>query len=318
MLGVRLSLLAALVFEGSTLLATQAKAAWAASPWQDDPYHAVLCLTQIMVPLLAVVITVRLFAWRAPGSRDRASQSVRAAEAMTTLVWITLASEWIAVVGRQHMKIWGSLTALLIGGLVVTTVLAIAAGAALLRCRRPSGERWEHDWLDDAILIAQMIPALRGRVGSRQAAWLRRHAIAVFAELSALVGAAVAAAQAVGEGITSPLAIAWFWLVVTAALFAFSVMSNRVAGFVACIAHSQVRRTAEMSVVAGSIALLVATAFHDALWAVVGTGPLTSLTDLVALTVACVLVTAALTAAALLAGRWGRAHTERDRREPPA
>ena len=49
------------------MLATQDKTAWAASPWREDPYHTVVSLAQFAVPMFALVIALRLLAWRAPG-----------------------------------------------------------------------------------------------------------------------------------------------------------------------------------------------------------------------------------------------------------
>jgi hypothetical protein len=43
------------------VLATQNKTVRAVSPWQDDPYNA----TQFVVPMLALVVALRLLAWRA-------------------------------------------------------------------------------------------------------------------------------------------------------------------------------------------------------------------------------------------------------------
>src|SRR4029078_1308378 len=45
-----------LLFMQLTALATQDQAIRAASPWQDDPYDAMVSLAQFTVPMLAVVI----------------------------------------------------------------------------------------------------------------------------------------------------------------------------------------------------------------------------------------------------------------------
>ena len=57
----------AVLFEALTVLETQDKTVRAASPWQDDPYDAVVSLAQFTVPILAVVLGLRLLAWRSPG-----------------------------------------------------------------------------------------------------------------------------------------------------------------------------------------------------------------------------------------------------------
>jgi hypothetical protein len=68
------SLGTACLFEVLTVLATQDKTVRAASPWQDDPYDAVVSLTQFAVPMLALVIALRLLAWRSPGGPDASSR----------------------------------------------------------------------------------------------------------------------------------------------------------------------------------------------------------------------------------------------------
>ncbi|MFJ9151976.1 hypothetical protein ACIRP7_28860 [Streptomyces sp. NPDC102270] len=76
---------AAAAFEALTVLETQDKTVRAASPWQDDPYDVMVSLVQFTVPMLALVIALRLLAWRAPGGADRARQTLRAAGVMLTL-----------------------------------------------------------------------------------------------------------------------------------------------------------------------------------------------------------------------------------------
>src|SRR5690242_5989993 len=155
------------LFEAATVLATQDRAVRAASPWQDDPYDVVVSHSQVAVPMLALVIGLRLLAWRAPGGPDRARQAVRAAAAMTALVGATVVTEWAAVAGGARASTWrtsrGGWTAALIGGLAVATVLAALTTALLARCRQPGGlaPRWRHDWLGDAVALGGRVPVLR-------------------------------------------------------------------------------------------------------------------------------------------------------------
>jgi hypothetical protein len=291
------------VFEVLTVLATQDKTARAASPWQDDPYDVVVSLAQFAVPVLALVIALRLLAWREPGGEDRARQTVRAAGAMITLVGLTLGSEWAAVAVKTPASFSGTWTAVLIGGLFVNTVLTVVAAVLLVRCRRPRGSAggWRHDWLGDAVFVCRRIPVLRRWATPRAAAWVRRRAMTVFVTLSTLAAATLTGAQAIGERWTDPLLIAWFLVVEATSDLAFCVISNAVAGFVARPPRTRARRVAEASVVAGCVAISLATAFRDALWPVFGTGSLTSVPALASLTLGAGAATALVTAGFLLA-----------------
>ncbi|WP_369392916.1 hypothetical protein AB5J72_39050 [Streptomyces sp. CG1] len=302
---IRAGLGVAGVFEAWTVLATQDKTVRAASPWQDDPYDVVVSLTQFTVPALALVIALRLLAWQAPGGPDRARQTVRAAAAMITLVGLTLATEWAAVAVKAP-SFTGTWASVLIGGLAVNSVLTVLVAVLLVRRRRGrgrAGERrsdWRHDWLGDAVFICGRIPVLRRLVGPDTADWVRRHAMTVFVVLSALAAAGITGAQAVGEGWTDPLLIAWMLIVVATSDLAFCVISNAVAGFVARPPRPRSRRIAEASVVAGCVAISGATAFRDTLWPLFGTGSLTSVPALAALTLGAGLTTSVATAALLL------------------
>ena len=126
-------------FEAAAVLATQDKTVRAVSPWQEDPYDAVVSLSQFAVPMLALVIALRLPAWRAPGGPDRAQQTIRAAGAMMTLIVTTLVFEWAAVIVGPHASSRGAWTSVLISGLVAASVLTMVVSTMLVRCRRPRG-----------------------------------------------------------------------------------------------------------------------------------------------------------------------------------
>jgi hypothetical protein len=290
-------------FEALTVLATQDKTVRAVSPWQDDPYDAVVSLAQFTVPMLGLVIGMRLFAWRAPGGPDRVQQTTRAAAAMITLVAVTLAFEWAALVGGAHAASWGPQTSVLVGGLVVASLLTVVMTLLLVRRRAPRGSsrRWQHDWLGDVVVVCRRIPVVRRWATPVAVTWIRRRAMAVFTTLSVLAAAVIIGFLAVGEGWTNPLLIAWALVVETTSNLAFCLVSNRVAGFIARPARSPSRHAAEASLLAGCVAVQVATAFRDVLWPVFGMGPLTSVVALAALTLGAGLAASLATAAALLA-----------------
>jgi hypothetical protein len=310
---VRASLGAAGVFEVLTVPEIQDKTIWAVSPWREDPYHTAVSLAEFAVPMLALAIVLRLLARRASGGPDRAQQMVRAAGVMTAMIGLTLAFEWVAVIGGIPASPWGTWTPVQVGGLAVTSVLTVAATVLLVRCRRHRGSsgRWQHDWLGDVVFVCRRIPVLRRWASPQAAAWARRHAMAMFVVLSMLAAAVFTGAQAIGERWTDPLLIAWMLIAETASNLAFCVISNAVAGFIARTPRTRPRRIAETSVVAGCVAILVAIAFHDALWSALGTGPLTS-PALAALTLGAGLTASLATAALLLAHASGATPQDRN------
>ncbi|GAA2125907.1 hypothetical protein [Actinomadura napierensis] len=281
----------ACLFEAMTVLATQDEDVRAVSPWQDDPYDAMVSLAQFAVPMLAAVIALRLLAWRAPGGPDRVRQTVRAAGAMTALVGLTLAFEWAAV--GTVRPAWG--TWVLIAGLAVNSVFTVVVAGMLARCRGTRG-RWRHDWLGDVLVVAQRIPVLRRWATPGAADLVRRHAMTVFVLAAALAAAGIVGALAIGERWTDPWLVAWALVIEFTSNLAFCVISNAVAGFIARPERTPARRAAEASVVAGCGAVQVAMAFREALWP----GPLTSVADLSALTLGAGAAATAVTGALLM------------------
>ncbi|WP_344612933.1 hypothetical protein [Dactylosporangium salmoneum] len=279
----------AAVFEALTVLATQDKPVRAVSPWQDDPYDVFVSQALLGVPLLAAVILARLPAWRSPGGVDRGQQTARAAGALTLLIGLALGAEWGAVAVRAHAPAWDGRTTALIAGLAVESVLALTVAGLLWRSRSPRGtaRAWRHDWLGD-VAGRWLSPAVVG--------WVRRRATVVFAAASVLAGAAVAGAQAIGEGLSDPLLIGWYFAVVVLSKYTFCVLTNAAAGFIARPPRTRAQRVAEVSVVAGTVALALMTAFRDPLWDAVTGGPVTTVPLLVTLTTGAGAAAAALTA----------------------
>ena len=286
----------AVAFTVLSILETQDKAIWASSPWKDDPYHTAVFLAPFAVAMLTGSMAVRLLARSASGGSDRTRQMVRAAAAVTTLVGATLGAEWVAVGvsprdSRSGAQVWGLLA--------LTALTAVVTGL-LVRCRVRGGwsVRWQHDWLDDLVFLCRGVPVLRDVASDRSARWARRHAMGLFVTVSVLAGAMFAGAQAVGEAITDPLFVGWFLVVDAAANFAFCVLSNAFVGFIALRPRGRVCRLVETSVVAGCVATLLAVAFHDAVWSVLGAGTLT-FSRLAALSLGAGLLTTVLVAAAM-------------------
>jgi hypothetical protein len=285
-------------FEAVTVPETQNRTLWAAGAWKEDPYHAVVSLAQLAVPALVLLIVVRLLAWRAPGGPDRTRQTLRAAGVTAAVIAFTLAVEWtaVAVNGGASRGPWAATETV---ALAVLSVLAPAVGALLVRSRRGRGTPvpQQHDGLGDLVFLCRRVPLLRRWATGRAADWARRRALTVFTGLSVLAAAAVAGAQAVGEHLTDPLLVGWFFLAMTAAGLVFCLIGNALAGFVARPARSRLRHVAEWSVLAGCLGVLMAVAFHDPLWSALASGPLTP-RGLAALTLGAGAAASALTAAA--------------------
>lgn len=298
---VGLALGTAVLFEALTLAATQDKVIRAVSPWQDDPYDVFVSFAQFAVPMLALAIALRLAVWRAPGGPDREQQTIRATGGLIALIAAVLAFEWAAVTAGAHAPAWNRWTTALITGLAATSALTVAVAVALWRLRSPRGTAhgWRHDWLGDAALVGRRIPVLRRWATPGVVERIREHATAVFVAASLLAAAGAIGAQAVGERWTDPLLIAWAVAVWAATSYAFCVVANASAGFIARPPRTRGRRVVEASVVAGAVALTLMTAFRDPVWTAFAGRPVPSVAVLVGLTVGAGLAASAIAAVVL-------------------
>lgn len=300
-----ISLANAVLFEALTVIATQDKTMRAASPWQDDPFDAVVSFAQFTVPAVCVMLVLRLPLWRLPGSPDRARQVLRAALVATTLVAVTLGFEWAAVGTRAHHAGWDGTTGWLVAGLLVcsaatvSTVFCLTRAGAFYRSRRS----WTHDWVGDAFVVLARVPGLRKLTTPGNADLVRRHGVLVFAGASAIGAVLVVAALAAGERWTNPMLIGWALVVEATSNFAFCMISNAVVGFIACPPGSRRRRAFEIAITAGCVAIQVAVTFRDPLWRALGGTSLTSVADLVLLTDGAGVLVGLIAFALLLRGR---------------
>lgn len=292
-----LGLVTAAVFEWCTVLATQDKPVRAVSPWQGDPYDTAVSLTQFTVPVLAVLIALRLLLWRAAGQSDRAQQLIRAVAVLAAMVALTAGAEWAAVAVGADRASWNWMTVLLIAALAVVSALTVLLAALLARAfRSPPAEGWRYDWLGDLFLLAAPVPGIRRCANRDCAAWVRLHAVSVFAALSALAGALEVSGMIIGEQWRDPVLISWAILVITAADLSCCLVGNAVAGFVARPARSPGQRAGERAVVGGTVAVLLAVAFRDQIWGLFTRQPLNSAGSLAGLTLGAGAVVAAATA----------------------
>jgi peptidoglycan/LPS O-acetylase OafA/YrhL len=122
--------------------------------------------------------------------------------------------------------------------------------------------------------------------------------------LSVLVAVVIAGGLAVSEAWSNPLLVAWALIVEMTGYFAFFMIGNAVAGFVARPPRARPRRVAEASAVAGGAAVQVAVAFRAELGTVIGAGPAKSVPAVVALTLGAGLATSLATAGVLALRRF--------------
>ncbi|MGA5821322.1 hypothetical protein ACPC54_26050 [Kitasatospora sp. NPDC094028] len=300
------SLLLAVAFTVFAYVTTQAKSLRAASPWQADPYDAVVSFTLFLVPALAAVATARSWLCRggAPQPAHRLDQLLRAARLAVLLVAATAATDWAAVALRAERERWGAPTPWLVAAL-----LPLTAGAArclwLLRRatrepapaprpderRRPGG-----DWLDDLVLLAAPIADLTAAAGL-----LRRHLVAAAAGLSLLAGAGLVTGQALGEGWPGPLVALLELSVFTSGFFAFCLLGDAVLRITGTGAPWSPARAAAF---AAALAVPVSGGLRAAVWRLAGLpGTVDSPARLLALMAGCALLAGIATLAAVHARR---------------
>lgn len=297
-----LTLAVAVGFELLALGSTQVRSIRPASPWREDPFNTAVCAALFTVPPLTLVTGARLLAWDAPGTQDRVQQTLRAAAAIIGAIGVAASFQWASVPIDAGGGTWTIETAALIAALLFISLATAAVALRLVgECRRrPKGRAWRDDWLGDAALLASRVPVMRSLVGPASVAGLRRHATGLFIALSLLAALLIAGAQVIGEGWSDPILIAWAMGVEASLMFAFCIVTNEVAGFIARPPRSDRRRAVDAAVVAGCFAIQVAVAFHEQIWGALGGSSSASATGLVALTIGAALPAAASAAVATM------------------
>ncbi|MBV6700445.1 hypothetical protein KV557_25650 [Kitasatospora aureofaciens] len=297
-LALRLSLALAAAFTVFAYATSQAHLLRAASPWQSDPYDAVVSFTLFLVPALAALTAVRALLCRrgVPQPGYRVDQLLRAARLSTVLVAATVSTDWTAAALCADRELWDERTPWLIAALLPLSVGAAACLTLLRRAfRQPAPtdtRRTGGDWLDDLALLAAPLVDLRAAT-----AFLRRHIAGAAAALSVLAGGLLATGQAVGEGWPGP-GIAFLELSVnTGGFFAFCLISNALLRIAATGDRPGDRPgAARTAAVAAALALPVTGGLRDALWAMAGLpGAVDSPGKLLALIYPCALLAGAIT-----------------------
>jgi hypothetical protein len=201
-------------------IAKEARPLYVHSPWEDDPYDAVVSFTVFFVPMVASLCLLRLPACRRdqPLPVRRAADLLRAGRVAFAAIALTLVSDWASVALRANRPAWSPATALLVVALAVLTGAAAVGGANLHRAARLIGAAsttaagtGRPDWVDDLLGIAGQCSAwlgpargtvdrMLGWLGRRPVPLLRRHRVATAAVAAAGFGVALAAGGYAGEG----------------------------------------------------------------------------------------------------------------------
>ncbi|MGI8577633.1 MAG: hypothetical protein ACR2KG_06885 [Nocardioidaceae bacterium] len=289
----------ALVFTGVTaaaftafaVLTTQVHAVRSGSPWQDDPYDAVVSFTEFFVPPLAVLGAIRALLCRRdePLPVVRVDQLLRLAKAIGFLVGITVVTDVVALALRADRRLWNGLTPVSIAALAVVVAALGVSGFAVWRAhhavRRLVGAAADQgDWLGDLPVLASRLtsswqprhrrPALAFAAWTTRWPALHRHLAAAMVALALLVvGATLSGAQAWREGYPASLFV-FGTLLFAGTTWAGLVIVNRYLSLVA-VPHAETRagRAARVSFVLGCLVLPVVGGLRDLIWQALGVGP---------------------------------------------
>jgi hypothetical protein len=282
------TLIVSVAFVLLAFVAKEVRSLAASSPWQDDPYDAVVSFTIFFVPLIVAVCFVRMRLWRReePLQVQRVIDVLRGCRAALGAILVTLLADWTAVALRANSTAWSDKTWMLISGLGALTVIAMLTAFDVRRAssrlpRQAATDARAPDWLDDAVVVAERYLAGLGPLGAHAVDVLRlverlvisrvrRHPMAAAAALGVGFGCALAATQVIVEGFGPTV-----WLDILfggSAFFAFIVAAGSYLGLVhAESPMSPASRRGLDAAVAGCAAIWVALAFRDALWWTVGT-----------------------------------------------
>ncbi|WP_133259955.1 hypothetical protein [Streptacidiphilus pinicola] len=301
-------LAAAVLFTAFAEVTSHVRAVRAGSPWQDDPYDAVVSFTLFLVPALAALATARSVLLRRdePQPHFRIGQLLRAWGLSAALIAATALTDWTAVALRADRDRWSGTTPWLVVSLALPTAAAALAGARVLQARRllPPGLRGRRegaaagDWLDDLAPVAQDLAArlpapltcaveravtLRPFVSAMR--FTRRHVVGLAGAAAWLGGALLAAAEAVGEGWTDPL----LWLTAASVhacgFFAFAMLCNATLSIAVPRANGRRRgsaRAARHAITAAALAVPLTGALRAPLRPLIGrTATVPALAELV-------------------------------------
>jgi hypothetical protein len=282
------TLRAAAAFFLFTVPAKQVKTVYVHAPWLNDPYDTVYSFAMFLVPLAAAFfllqVSLCLKAEQVPVARVRSI--LRGCRVGAVIVAATLLSCWISVADGANRSQWtASTTVPLIAALALLTLMLAWAVVALVRVPRfATGGDGDGvvDWLGDAVAVAsresRWFGPLRPAI-CRLAGWLartimpllRRHPVRGAVLASVIFGAVVGVNQGLREHyyLASTLLTA---ALLACGMFAFLVTAGSYLGLVRASTpmRGAPRRVVDASVIA-CVAALIALAFRNSLWWMIGT-----------------------------------------------
>ena len=284
------TLWAAIAFFVFTAPTKQVKPVYEHAPWLNDPYDALYSFAMFLVPLATAFFLVQVSLCRDVEvlPTERARSVLRGCRVATIVMTATVASCWISVAAGANKAQWNdSTTAALVAGLSLVTVLDIRAVVMLARAPRlgrsgASNSDVADDWLGDAILVARRESRWFGPFRSQVTsviAWcertvvarLRQHPILGAALASLAFGTGVGLNQGIREGYFLASALLTVGLL-TCGMFAFLMLAGSYLGVVRSGAPlAGVPRRLTDATVTACIAALVALAFRNSLWWIIGT-----------------------------------------------
>ena len=284
------TLTAAIVFFLFTVPTKQIKPVYNHAPWLNDPYDTLYSFAMFLVPLSTAFFMVQVSLCRKVETLpvDRVRSILRGCRVAVIVMTATLASCWISVaVGANRAQWNGTVTTLLIVSLAVVTGLDVRAVIELVRAPRlgRSGSSLSaagDDWLGDAFLVARQqsrwFGPFRDLVVS-VVAWLDRAVISSLREHPILGAALASLAFGAGVGLNQGIREGYFLAstlltvgLLTCGMFAFLMLAGSYLRIVRSSAPlAGVRRRLTDATVIACVTALVALAFRNSLWWIIGT-----------------------------------------------
>ena len=283
------TLATAIAFFVFTVPTKQVKPVYDHAPWLNDPYDTLYSFAMFLVPLATAFFLLQVSLCRKAEvlPAERARSVLRGCRVASIVITATLASCWVSVAAGANKAEWNDTTAALVAGLTVVTVLDINSVVMLVRAPRlgrsgASQSEATDDWLGDAILVARResrwFGPFRSHVTSVIALCdrtiitrLRQHPILGAALASLAFGTGVGLNQGIREGYFLASTLLTVGLL-TCGMFAFLMLAGSYLAVVRSSAQlaGAPRRLIDATVVA-CVAALVALAFRNSLWWVIGT-----------------------------------------------